>query len=177
MLAQVKAFLFAFRFVLLAALVCGLTYFSYDYGKTTAENVARENEQKLLDKVEQKEQEAYQLAVKLAKQKPQFKIVEKEVIKYVEKNSDKRCVANDVDWLRVRADAVREHNQALGFQQSTAGANDATKAANSDSAKAYTSDGVVLAEDVSNIKTCAENAKKLADLQTWISSQIKIKQR
>ena len=176
MLAQVKAFLFAFRFVLLVALVCGLTYFSYDYGKTTAENVARENEQKLLDKVEQKEQEAYQLAVKLAKQKPQFKIVEKEVIKYVEKNSNKRCVANDVEWLRVRADAVREHNQTLGFQQSTAGTNDPTEAANSD-APAYTSDGLVLAEDISNIKTCAENAKKLADLQAWISSQIKIKQR
>ncbi|GEA22300.1 hypothetical protein [Vibrio harveyi] len=174
MLAQVKAFLFAFRFVLLVALIGGLTYFSYDYGKTTAENAARENEQKLLDKVEQKDQEAYELAVKLANQKPQFKTIEKKVIKYVEKNSDKRGVANDTEWLLLRSDAVREHNQAIGVQQSTAGANDPTKAANSD-APAYTSDGLVLAEDISNIKTCAENAKKLADLQAWISSQMSVK--
>lgn len=35
----------------------------------------------------------------------------------------------------------------------------------------YLSDAEVLAEDVRNIEICAENAKKLKDLQDWIKAQ------
>lgn len=154
-------------------LIGSVSYVSFDYGVTKTENAADRREQALFDRIEEKQNEAYELAVTLARQKPviqtKFKTIEKEVIKYVEKHSDKRCVVDDADWLRIRADAVREHNQAIGVQRPAPLANGAAGAADSGT---YTSDGQVLAEDVSNIKTCAENAKRLRDLQAWISANI-----
>lgn len=166
-------YLKAFKFLFIAGLIAAVAYFAYDYGKTSAENAANEREQLLLDKLEVKESEAYQLAVKLANQKVNFKTIEKKVIKYVEKNSDKQCVVNDHERLLIRADAVREHNRAIGILESAAGTNDAT---GSTDGEWYTSDGQILAEDISNIETCARNAKKLRDLQLWISSQMGAKQ-
>lgn len=151
-------------------LIGSVAYVSFDYGVTKTENAADKREQALFEKIEKKQNEAYELAVTLARQKPvieiKYKTIEKEVIKYVEKHSDKRCVVDDADWLRIRADAVREHNQAIGIQRPATVVNDTARAADSG---AYTSDGQVLAEDVSNFKTCAGNAKRLKDLQAWIN--------
>ena len=160
----------ALFFVLLGS----VAYVSFDYGVTKTENAANKREQALFDKIEKKQNEAFDLAVTLAKQKPviqtKFKTIERKVIKYVEKHSDKRCVVDDADWLRIRADAVREHNQAIGIQRPAAVSDDT---ADPVSGGRYTSDGQVLAEDISNIKTCAENAKRLGDLQAWININLK----
>ncbi|NOI32354.1 hypothetical protein, partial [Vibrio coralliilyticus] len=109
-------YLTLFKAVAFAAVIGGVTYLSYDYGVTTTEAKALKAQNALWDKVEQKQNEAFQLAVKLANQKPdiriEFREIEKEVIKYAQKNSDKQCVVNDPDWMHIRAESVRAHNRA-----------------------------------------------------------------
>ncbi|OEE30734.1 hypothetical protein A1QO_15490 [Vibrio genomosp. F10 str. ZF-129] len=156
---------------IVAVLGC-VVYFSYDYGVTTTEAKALKAQNALWDKVEQKQDEAFQLAVKLANQKPdiriEFREIEKEVIKYAQKNNDKQCVVNDPDWMHIRAESVRAHNRAIGIQQPSTVTDGAPKTATS-----YERDAEVLAEDVSNVQTCAENAQQLLSLQTWIKAQLK----
>ncbi|MGY3687561.1 hypothetical protein ACXAAV_12865 [Vibrio coralliilyticus] len=158
--------------VAFAAVLGGVAYLSYDYGVTTTEAKALKAQNALWDKVEQKQDEAFQLAVKLANQKPdiriEFREIEKEVIKYAQKNSDKQCVVNDPDWMHIRAESVRAHNRAIGIQQ-PATIPDGPAAAT----PSYQRDAEVLAEDVANFEICAENAQNLKALQIWITNQIK----
>lgn len=167
MLSKIKWLVFSIAFV-------GSVFFAYDYGVSSTKLAMQENQNSLLDKLEIKQNEAFELAVELANQKPiveiEYRTIEKEVIKYAQANNDKQCVANDDDWLRLRAHAVRAHNRAIGIQQPAPVSNDAAQTAGS--SNAYQRDAEVLAEDVLNIKTCAENAQKLQALQTWIKAQI-----
>ncbi|NOI79246.1 hypothetical protein F0237_01130 [Vibrio tubiashii] len=155
---------------LVVVLSC-VAYFSYDYGVTSTQAKALKQQNALWDKVEQKQDEAFKLAVKLANQKPDIRIkfreIEKEVIKYAQTNNDKQCVVTDPDWLRIRAQSVRAHNRAIGIQQ-PATIPDGTAA----TAPGYQRDAEVLAEDVANLETCAENARQLLSLQEWIKVQI-----
>lgn len=157
--------------IAVTAVLGGIAYFSYDYGVTTTEAKALKEQNALWDRVEQKQDEAFQLAVKLANQKPdiriKFRTIEKEVIKYAQKNSDKQCIVNDPDWMHIRAQSVRAHNRAIGIQQPTPIFDGSTKATTS-----YERDAEVLAEDVANLQTCAENAQQLLSLQTWIKAQL-----
>ncbi|MCM5509765.1 MULTISPECIES: hypothetical protein [unclassified Vibrio] len=168
---MLSSYLTLFKAVAFATVLGGVAYLSYDYGVTTTETKALKAQNALWDKVEQKQDEAFQLAVKLANQKPdiriEFREIEKEVIKYAQKNSDKQCVVNDSDWLRIRSNAVRAHNRALSIQQPTT-VSDGSAAA----ASGYERDAEVLAEDVANLQICAENAQQLQSLQTWIRSQL-----
>lgn len=154
--------------------IAATAYFSYDYGVASTELANQKRQNELLDKMEQKQDEAFTLSVELAKQQPivdiQYRTVEKEVIKYAQANNDKQCIANDHDWLLIRANAVRTHNQSIGVQQPAPVPDDPTQTTRSDSP--YQQDAEVLAEDVSNLKTCAENAKQLLSLQTWIKAQL-----
>ncbi|MCG9782642.1 hypothetical protein L1D52_09770 [Vibrio brasiliensis] len=147
-----------------------IAYFSYDYGVTSTHAKALKQQNALWDKVEQKQDEAFKLAVKLANQKPDIRIkfreIEKEVIKYAQANNDKQCVVTDPDWLRIRAQSVRAHNRAIGIQQPSA-ISDGTAA----TPPGYQRDAEILAEDVANLETCAENARQLLSLQTWINQQ------
>lgn len=148
-----------------------VAYFSYDYGVTSTQAKALKQQNALWDKVEQKQDEAFKLAVKLANQKPDIRIkfreIEKEVIKYAQANNNKQCVVTDPDWLRIRAQSVRAHNRAIGVQQPTA-IPDGTTA----TSPGYQRDAEVLAEDVANLETCAENARQLLSLQEWIKAQV-----
>lgn len=163
----------SFKIGLMLAVLTAVSYFSYDYGFTKAQRMAQDQADKLWDMVEVKQNEAYQLAVELAMQKPvvqvKFKTIEKKVIKYVQAHKDQRCIANDAEWLHIRAESVREHNSAIGVQPSASGADGSTETA---SDYQYRSDGEILSEDVANFHTCAENARQLLDLQTWIKSQL-----
>lgn len=163
-------YLTLFKAVAFTAVLGGVAYLSYDYGVTTTEAKALKEQKALWDKVEQKQDEAFQLAVKLANQKPdiriEFREIEKEVIKYAQKNGDKQCVVNDLDWMHIRAESVRAHNRAIGIQQPATIADGSARTVTS-----YERDAEVLAEDVANIETCAENARKLLSLQAWINSQ------
>lgn len=147
-----------------------VAYFSYDYGVTSTQAKALKHQNALWDKVEQKQDEAFKLAVKLANQKPDIRIkfreIEKEVIKYAQANNDKQCVVTDPDWLRIRAQSVRAHNRAIGIQQPST-ISDGTTA----TPPGYQRDADVLAEDVANLETCAENARQLLSLQEWIKAQ------
>ncbi|PAU38364.1 hypothetical protein CKF94_08720 [Vibrio coralliilyticus] len=160
-----------FKAVAFAAVLGGVAYLSYDYGVTTTEAKALKAQNALWDKVEQKQDEAFQLAVKLANQKPdiriEFREIEKEVIKYAQKNSDKQCVVNDPNWLRIRAQSVRAHNRAIGIQQPSTIADGSAA-----TTPGYQRDAEVLAEDVANLQTCAENAQQLLSLQTWIKANM-----
>ncbi|EDL52613.1 hypothetical protein VSAK1_13741 [Vibrio mediterranei AK1] len=168
---MLSKYLALFKALSFAAVLSGIAYLSYDYGVTTTEAKALKAQNALWDKVEQKQNEAFQLAVKLANQKPdiriEFREIEKEVIKYAQENSDKQCVVNDPDWMHIRAESVRAHNRAIGIQQPATVIDGATQAATS-----YERDAEVLAEDIANIQTCAENAQKLLALQTWIKAQL-----
>ncbi|NOH22372.1 hypothetical protein [Vibrio europaeus] len=158
--------------VAVAVVLSGVAYFSYDYGVSTTEAKALKAQNALWDKVEQKQDEAFQLAVKLASQKPdiriEFREIEKEVIKYAQKNSDKQCVVNDADWLHIRAESVRAHNRAIGIQQSST-IPDGPAATSS----GYERDAEVLAEDVANLQFCTETAARLRNLQVWVLAQLK----
>ena len=164
------------QFELLAFIVILTTtaYFAYDYGVTSTEHANQIAQNKLLDKLEQKQDEAYVLAIELANQEPivniQYRTIEKEVIKYAQANNDKQCVVNDAHWLRIRADAVRAHNRTIGIFQPALVPDDST--ITTGGSTPYQRDVEVLAEDVNNLKTCAENAKKLQSLQTWIRAQL-----
>ncbi|NRF28924.1 hypothetical protein [Vibrio coralliilyticus] len=168
---MLSKYLTLFKAVAFAVVLGDVAYLSYDYGVTTTEAKVLKAQNALWDKVEQKQDEAFQLAVKLANQKPdiriEFREIEKEVIKYAQKNSDKQCVVNDPDWMHIRAESVRAHNRAIGIQQPSTISDGATKAATS-----YERDAEVLAEDVANIETCAENARQLLALQEWINGQM-----
>lgn len=170
MLGQYAALIKGLGVVIVIGLVA---YFSYDYGVTSTERAAQIEQNRLLDKLETKQNEAFKLAVELANQEPiidtKYRTIEKEVIVYAQKNNAKQCVARDDDWLHIRADAVRAHNQSIGVQPSASVPDDPTQAPAS---AGYRSDAEVLAEDVANIKTCAENAKKLDSLQKWIRAQL-----
>ena len=168
---MLSKYLTLFKAVAFAAVLGGVAYLSYDYGVTTTEAKALKAQNALWDKVEQKQDEAFQLALKLANQKPdiriEFREIEKKVIKYAQKNSDKQCVVNDPDWMHIRAESVRAHNRAIGVQQPSAIFDDTTK-----TTVHYERDAEVLAEDVANLKNCSENAQKLLQLQRWISAQL-----
>ncbi|NOH68766.1 hypothetical protein [Vibrio rotiferianus] len=147
-----------------------IAYLSYDYGVTTTLAKAQQEQNALFDKYEQKQDEAFTLAVILAKQQPdiriQYRTIEKKVIEYAQENTNKQCIANDADWLHIRAESVRAHNRAIGIQQ-PATVTDGTTATTP-----YQRDAEVLAEDVANIQTCAENAQRLRALQLWIEAQL-----
>ncbi len=170
---MLSKYLTLFKAVAFTAVLGGVAYVSYDYGVTTTEAKALKAQNALWERVERKQDEAFQLAVKLANQKPdiriEFREIEKEVIKYAQKNSDKQCVVNDADWLHIRAESVRAHNRAIGIQQPSTVSDGVTKTATS-----YERDTEVLAEDVANLQTCAENAQQLLSLQTWIEAQLLI---
>ncbi|MFA0669525.1 hypothetical protein AB4584_09900 [Vibrio splendidus] len=167
---MLNQYLALFKAIAFAAVLGGVAYCSYDYGVTTTEVKTLKAQNALWDKVEQKQNEAFQLAVKLANQKPdiriEFREIEKEVIKYAQQNIDKQCVVNDPDWMRIRTQSVRAHNRAIGIQQPASIPDGAAK-----TAPGYEQDAEVLAEDVANLQTCAENAQKLLSLQTWIRAQ------
>ncbi|MCG9785378.1 hypothetical protein L1D52_24015 [Vibrio brasiliensis] len=150
-----------------------IAYFSYDYGVTSTAHAAQVEQNRLLDKLETKQNEAFKLAVELATQEPivdiQYRTVEKKVLVYAQENPDKQCVSSDTEWLRIRSDAVRAHNQSIGVQSPAPVTHDPTEAA---TGARYRSDAEVLAEDVYNLKTCAENAQKLDSLQRWIRAQL-----
>lgn len=169
---MLSPYLTLFKTLGIVAVLGGVAYLSYDYGVATTQANALTAQNALWDKVEQKQVEAFRLAVKLANQKPdirvQFREIEKEVIKYAQNNRDKQCVVNDADWLHIRAESVRAHNRAIGVQQPAAVSDGAT------ATTVYQRDAEVLAEDVSNIQTCTENAKKLRDLQTWIAARLNL---
>lgn len=166
-------YLTLFKIIGVIAVLGAVAYFSYDYGVTSTNAAAQEEHNRLLDKLEAKENEAFQLAVELANQKPiiqtEYRTIEKKVLVYAQKNSDKQCVANDDEWLHIRADAVRAHNRAINIQSPATVADDATEAVDS---SGYGSDAEVLAEDVANIQTCTENAAQLDSLQKWIQAQL-----
>lgn len=168
---MLSKYLTLFKAVAFAAVLGGVAYLSYDYGVTTTEAKALKAQNALWNKVEQKQDEAFQLAIKLANQKPdiriEFREIEKKVIKYAQKNSDKQCVVNDPDWMHIRAESVRAHNRAIGVQQPSTIFDDTAK-----TTARYERDAEVLAEDVANLKTCSENAQKLLQLQTWITAQL-----
>ncbi|MDC5872194.1 hypothetical protein OPW39_25665 [Vibrio europaeus] len=164
-------YLTLFKAVAVAVVLGGVAYLSYDYGVTTTEAKALKAQNALWDKVEQKQDEAFQLAVKLANQKPdiriEFREIEKEVIKYAQKNRGKQCVVNDPDWMHIRAESVRAHNRAIGIQQPSTVSDGASKTVTS-----YEQDAEVLAEDVANLQICAKNAQQLRSLQIWVRSQL-----
>ena len=152
----------------------GLTlvaYLSYDYGVTTNQLNNERNQNAMFDRLERKQDEAYTLAVALASMKQtveiQYQTIEKEVIKYVQENHDKQCIVNDPDWMRIRANSVRAHNRAISIQSPSTVSDGAAKTTTS-----YQRDAEVLAEDVANLQTCAENAQRLKALQTWINIQL-----
>ncbi|MBU2898046.1 hypothetical protein [Vibrio hepatarius] len=156
------------------SVLTGLTlvaYLSYDYGVTSTQLNNERSQDVIFDKLERKQEEAYTLAVALASQQQRIEIryrtIEKEVFKYAQKNHDKQCIITDPNWMRIRAESVRTHNRAIGIQQPSPVSDGATKTATS-----YERDAEVLAEDVANLQTCAENAQQLLSLQRWISSQI-----
>ncbi|WP_425628434.1 hypothetical protein [Vibrio neptunius] len=167
---MLNQYLTLFKAIGFAVVLAGVAYLSYDYGVKSTQAKALKQQNALWDKVEQKQDEAFRLAVKLANQKPDIRIkfreIEKEVIKYAQTNRDKQCVVTDPDWLRIRAQSVRAHNRAIGIQPSTA-----IPDGPATTAPGYQRDAEVLAEDVANIETCAENAKKLLSLQEWIKGQ------
>lgn len=146
-----------------------VAYCAYDYGVVSTEAKAYQDQEAMWGKIEKKQDEAFTLAVQLVNQKPQIRIryreIEKKVIHYVQSNPDKRCVVDDADWLRIRSDAVRAHNRAIGLQPATSVSDGATTATQ------YESDAELLAEDVANLQTCAENAQQLRALQQWIAGQ------
>ena len=152
------------------AAVSTVVYLSYDYGVVTTKVSAQRAHDSLWEKVEQKQNEAFQLAVTLANQQPdiriQYREIEKEVIKYAQKHNDKQCVARDAEWLHIRAETVRAHNRAIGFQRPAPITDGAA------TTFAYQLDAEVLAEDVANIETCTENAQRLRALQLWIKAQL-----
>ena len=168
---MLNQYLTLFKAIAFAAAFSGVAYCSYDYGVTTTEVKALKAQNDLWDKVEQKQNEAFQLAIKLANQKPdiriEFREIEKEVIKYAQKNNDKQCVVNDPDWMHIRAQSVRAHNRAIGIQQPTTVSDGGTE-----TTTGYERDAEVLAEDVANLETCAENAQQLLALQEWINGQM-----
>ncbi|MGF1842270.1 hypothetical protein L4C39_03620 [Vibrio clamense] len=167
---MITNYLTLFKTLGMVAAFGGVAYYSYDYGVTSTQVKALKSQDALFEKIEKKQDEAFQLAVKLANQKPdiriQYREIEKEVIKYAQKNHDKQCVANDAEWLHIRAESVRAHNRAIGIQQP------ATLVNGTASTPAYKRNAEVLAEDVANLQTCAENAQQLLALQTWIRSQL-----
>lgn len=169
---MLRPYLTLFKTLGIVAVLGGVAYFSYDYGVATTQAKALAAQSALWEKVEKKQDEAFRLAVKLANQKPdiriEFREIEKEVIKYAQKNSDKQCVVNDPDWMHIRAESVRAHNRAVGIQQSSTVSDGATKTVTS-----YERDAEVLAEDVANLQTCAENAQQLLSLQKWINAQLR----
>ncbi|MFA0025710.1 hypothetical protein AB4369_22600, partial [Vibrio sp. 10N.261.49.A5] len=81
-------YLTLFKAIAFASVLSGVAYYSYDYGVITTEAKALKAQNVLWGKVEQKQDEAFQLAVKLANQKPdiriEFREIEKEVIKYAQ---------------------------------------------------------------------------------------------
>jgi len=166
-------YLTLFKIIGVVALLGAVAYFSYDYGVTSTTAADQEEQNRLLDKLETKENEAFKLAVQLANQKPiiqtEYRTIEKKVLVYAQDNPDKQCVANDTEWLHIRADAVRAHNRAIDIQSPAAGVNDPAAAVDG---SGYRSDAEVLAEDVANLQTCTENAAKLDSLQKWIRSQL-----
>ncbi|MER2495740.1 hypothetical protein ABS858_06545 [Vibrio neptunius] len=167
---MLNQYLTLFKATGFAVVLAGIAYLSYDYGVKTTEAKALKTQNALWDKVEQKQDQAHQLAVELAKQRQmveiEYRTIEKEVIRYVQKNSDKQCIINDPDWLRIRAQSVRAHNRAIGIQPSTA-----IPDGPATTAPGYQRDAEVLAEDVANLETCAENAHRLSALQRWITAQ------
>lgn len=170
---MLSKYLTLFKAVAFAVVLGGVAHLSYGYGVTTTEAKALKEQNALWDKVEQKQDQAHQLAVELAKQRQmveiEYRTIEKEVIRYVQKNSDKQCIINDHDWLRIRAQSVRAHNRAIGIQQPATITHGSTETATS-----YDRDAEVLAEDAANIETCTETAKQLFDLQTWVKTQLKL---
>lgn len=163
-------YLTLFKTLGMVAVLGLIAYCSYDYGVTSTNAKAAKAQDVLFEKIEKKQDEAFQLAVKLANQKPdiriQYREIEKEVIKYAQNNSDKQCVANDAEWLHIRAESVRAHNQAIGIQQPASLVNGSAPTST------YQRNAEVLAEDVANLQTCAENAQQLLALQTWIRAQL-----
>ncbi|WP_299141327.1 hypothetical protein [uncultured Vibrio sp.] len=168
---MLSGYLTLFKSLGMAAFMGGVAYYSYDYGVTSTQAKAHQVQNALFDKIEQKQDEAFQLAITLANQKPdirvQYREIEKEVIKYAQKHSDKQCVVHDPDWLHVRAESVRAHNRAIDIQPPSSLPDGAASAATG-----YERDVEILAEDVANLQICAENAHQLLSLQKWIDAQI-----
>ena len=148
-----------------------IAYLSYDYGVMTTEVKSLKKQDALWEKIEQTQDEAYKLAIELAKQKQsieiQYRTIEKEVIKYAQNNSSKQCIVNDADWMHIRAKSVRAHNRAIGVHQPSPVSDDTTK-----TTADYERDAEVLSEDVNNLQACTENAQQLLALQTWIKAQL-----
>ncbi len=101
--------------------IIAVAYFSYDYGIKTNEQAHTDAQNALLDKLEAKQDEAYQLSYELATREPiietEYKEIEKQVIKYVQKNNDVRCVSNDGVRVRLRAESIRAYNRAVNIHE------------------------------------------------------------
>ncbi|CAH6980848.1 hypothetical protein VCHA29O37_460017 [Vibrio chagasii] len=108
--------------------IIAVAYFSYDYGIKTNEQAHTDAQNALLDKLEAKQDEAYQLSYELATREPiietEYKEIEKQVIKYVQKNNDERCVSNDGVRVRLRAESIRAYNRAVNIHEPAAPIND-----------------------------------------------------
>ncbi len=109
-------------------------YLAYDYGVKTANAKFFTADEKMWISYEKKQNEAYELALKLVEGdnaiNSEFRVIEKKVIEYVATNDKSDCIVSDVNWMRIRADALRTHNRAIGFEQSTGAFDGEAKAVN-----------------------------------------------
>lgn len=180
MFAQIKAYSTWIKWIGIAGLVAFLCWKVYGYGVSKTELKYKEIElarvvqyQKDVDEInaqlEVKDAENYALETALAK-KPRVEIVYKplkeKVTNYVIEKPVTTCIADNAEWLSIRADGINKHNQAIGMPKASTVANDTAR-----TAQEYTSDSQILIEDVNNIETCAINARRLKDLQEWLSNQ------
>ncbi len=112
--------------------IAAIAYFSYDYGVKTNEQAHTDAQNALLDKLEVKQAEAYQLSYELATREPiietEYKQIEKQVIKYVQNNSDVRCVSSDSERVRLRAESIRAYNRAVNIHEPADPLNDSAVA-------------------------------------------------
>ncbi|MDG3089144.1 hypothetical protein P7F88_25110 [Vibrio hannami] len=133
------------KFWLVAGLVtialAGLAYLSYDYGVTSTEADWQAKELKAKERydAEVKAIEAerdkqrdrangaeQRYESEKGKTKTKFVTVKQEVIKYVQKNPDSKCIVNDAEWLRIRAANIKANRKASDSGDATREPDDST---------------------------------------------------
>nr|WP_241904549.1 hypothetical protein [Vibrio lentus] len=121
MFSAIKPYLTLIKWLGVVVALSAISYLSYDYGIKTNEQAHTDAQNALLDKLEAKQAEAYQLSYELATREPiietEYKEIEKQVIKYVQKNNDVRCVSSDSERVRLRAESIRAYNRAVNIHE------------------------------------------------------------
>lgn len=177
MLTQIKAAWIWLKWVLLVGSSAFTIWKVYDYGvtktaleyeKARLKEVAAlqaEND-KLFEKLEKAQDDAFALSIAQANQKPiiktKFKKIYREVRTYAQA-SHRTCIVDDSDWLRIQSSAVKNHNEAIQASKPASGAHGATSATYT-----ITSDADALGVTIDNIHTCTETATRLKNLQEWV---------